>query len=89
MAPATASSAGATGARAPQLHHREAPVSPQLHDVSSTHGHPGGGQYRIINNTAGSIGPRLALFRDQPPMFNWRAASRYQPTASASSQSTS
>ena len=31
----------------------------------------GGGQYRIINNTAGSIGPRLALFRDQPPMFNW------------------
>ena len=40
------------------------------------HGYPGGGQYRIINNTAGSIGPRLALFRDTPPAFNWRAASR-------------
>jgi len=31
----------------------------------------GGGQYRILNNTAGSIGPRLALFRDQPPEFQW------------------
>jgi len=32
----------------------------------------GGGQYRIINNTAGSVGPRLALFRDQPPpQFYW------------------
>ena len=36
--------------------------------------YPGGGQYRIINNTAGSVGPRLALFRDQPPAFNWRAS---------------
>jgi len=34
----------------------------------------GGGQYRIINNTAGSVGPRLALFRDQPPpQFYWPA----------------
>ena len=40
----------------------------------------GGGQYRIINNTAGSVGPRLALFRDQPPAFNWRAASRSKLT---------
>ncbi|MGB2469845.1 MAG: DNA gyrase subunit A, partial [Flavobacteriales bacterium] len=29
----------------------------------------GGGKYRILNNTAGSIGPRLALFRDHPPPF--------------------
>ena len=36
----------------------------------------GGGQYRIINNTAGSIGPRLALFRDQPPPCDWSATSR-------------
>eukprot|EP00964_Phaeocystis_antarctica_P117446 scaffold81285_cov63-Phaeocystis_antarctica.AAC.2 len=36
----------------------------------------GGGQYRILNNTAGSIGPWIALFRDQPPNFNWHAASR-------------
>jgi len=36
----------------------------------------GGGQYRILNNTAGSIGPRLALFRDQPPPFQWQAISR-------------
>jgi hypothetical protein len=42
--------------------------------------YPGGGQYRIINNTAGSVGPRLALFRDQPPAFNWRAASRSKLT---------
>ena len=31
----------------------------------------GGGQYRILNNTAGSTGPRLALFRDEPPEFQW------------------
>ena len=31
----------------------------------------GGGQYRIINNTAKSIGPRLALFREQPPQLHW------------------
>ena len=36
----------------------------------------GGGQYRILNNTAGSIGPWIALFRDQPPAFNWPAISR-------------
>jgi hypothetical protein len=36
----------------------------------------GGGQYRILNNTAGSIGPRLALFRDEPPPFQWQAISR-------------
>ena len=39
----------------------------------------GGGQYRILNNTAGSIGPRLALFRDQPPPFQWQAISRSNP----------
>ena len=39
----------------------------------------GGGKYRILNNTAGSIGPRLALFRDQPPPFQWRAISRPNP----------
>jgi hypothetical protein len=38
----------------------------------------GGGQYRILNNTAGSIGPWIALFRDQPPNFNWHAASRFK-----------
>jgi len=31
----------------------------------------GGGQYRILNNTAGCIGPWLGLFRDQPPQLNW------------------
>ena len=36
----------------------------------------GGGQYRILNNTAGSIGPWIVLFREQPPNFNWHAASR-------------
>jgi len=36
----------------------------------------GSGQYRIINNTAGCIGPRLALFRDQPPPCDWSATSR-------------
>ena len=35
----------------------------------------GGGQYRIINNTAGCIGPWLALFRDQPPQLQWQAIS--------------
>ena len=39
----------------------------------------GGGQYRILNNTAGSIGPRLALFREQPPPFQWQAISRSNP----------
>ena len=36
----------------------------------------GGGQYRILNNTAGSFGPWLALFRDQPPPFDWQPTSR-------------
>ena len=36
----------------------------------------GGGQYRIINNTAGCIGPRLAVFREQPPKLRWPAPSR-------------
>ena len=40
----------------------------------------GGGQYRIINNTAGSIGPRLALFRDQPPPCDWSATRRDRTT---------
>ena len=31
----------------------------------------GGGQCRIINNTAGCIGPWLALFRFQPPELHW------------------
>ena len=31
----------------------------------------GGGQYRIINNARDCIGPRLALFRDQPPQLPW------------------
>ena len=31
----------------------------------------GGGQCRIINNTAGCIGPWLALFRFQPPELQW------------------
>ena len=33
----------------------------------------GGGQYRIFNNIAGSTGPGIAVFRDQPPDFNWYA----------------
>jgi hypothetical protein len=39
----------------------------------------GGGQYRIINNTAGCIGPWLALFREQPPHLHWRATSTSNP----------
>ena len=39
----------------------------------------GGGQYHILNNTAGSIGPWIALFRDQPPAFNWLAIWRSNP----------
>ena len=39
----------------------------------------GGGQYRIINNTAGCIGPRLAVFREQPPQLRWPALSRSIP----------
>ena len=31
----------------------------------------GSGQYRILNNTAGYIGPWLALFREQPPNIHW------------------
>ena len=31
----------------------------------------GGGQYRILNNTASCLGPWLALFREQPPPFDW------------------
>ena len=46
----------------------------------------GGGQYRILNNTAGSIGPRLALFRDQPPPFQWQAISRSNPHFSSKSK---
>ena len=38
----------------------------------------GGGQYRILNNTAGSTGPWIAVFRDQPPNFNWHAISRFK-----------
>ena len=37
----------------------------------------GGGQYRILNNTAGCVGPWLALFREQPPMIQWRDATRF------------
>ena len=40
----------------------------------------GGGQYRILNNTAGSTGPWIAVFRDQPPNFNWHAISRFKLT---------
>ena len=36
----------------------------------------GGGQYRIINNTAGCIGPWLALSREQPPHLAWSANPR-------------
>ena len=39
----------------------------------------GGGQYRIINNTAGCIGPWLALFRDAAPYTEWLAAARSNP----------
>ena len=39
----------------------------------------GGGQYRIINNTAGCIGPWLAVFREQPPQLAWSAHSRSSP----------
>ena len=39
----------------------------------------GGGQYRIINNTAGCIGPRLAVFREQPPQLRWQVLSRSNP----------
>jgi hypothetical protein len=39
----------------------------------------GGGQYRILNNTAGCIGPWLALFREQPPHLHWRATSTSNP----------
>ena len=39
----------------------------------------GSGQYRIINNTAGSLGPWLVLFREQPPPFDWSVTSRSNP----------
>ena len=35
----------------------------------------GGGQYRIINNTAGCVAPWIAVFSGQPPQLNWRAES--------------
>ena len=47
----------------------------------------GGGQYRIINNTQGSLGPRLVLFREQPPPLDWSAAPRdrtYDPIFTSS-----
>ena len=40
----------------------------------------GGGQYRIINNTAGCIGPRLAVFREQPPKLRWPALEIESPS---------
>ena len=40
----------------------------------------GGGEYRILNNTDGCVGPRLALFREQPPHLHWSAASRSNPS---------
>ena len=36
----------------------------------------GGGQYRIINNTAGCIGPWLAVFQSDPPHLAWSAHAR-------------
>ena len=41
----------------------------------------GGGQYRIVNNTVGCIGPWLAVFREQPPHLAWSAHARdhYNP----------
>ena len=36
----------------------------------------GGGQYRIINNTAGCIGPWLAVFQSNPPHLAWSAHAR-------------
>ena len=46
----------------------------------------GGGQYRILNNTAGCIGPWLALFAEQPPYIEWPATGRSnsQPRSSPS-----
>jgi hypothetical protein len=41
--------------------------------------HLGGGQYRIINNTAGCIGPWLAIFREEPPHLAWSAHPRSSP----------
>ena len=40
----------------------------------------GGGQYRILNNTAGCIGPWLALFREQPPQLHWPAVPEHWVT---------
>ena len=39
----------------------------------------GGGQYRIVNNTAGCIGPWLAVFREEPPHLAWSAHARSRP----------
>ena len=41
----------------------------------------GGGEYRILNNTDGCVGPRLALFREQPPHLHWSATSRSNPSS--------
>ena len=39
----------------------------------------GGGPYRIVNNTAGCVGPWLALFREPPPYIHWPATARSNP----------
>ena len=31
----------------------------------------GGGQYRILNNTAGCVPPLMAVFSGQPPSLDW------------------
>tara|TARA_B100000795_G_scaffold116051_1_gene86171 strand:- start:3593 stop:4405 length:813 start_codon:yes stop_codon:yes gene_type:complete len=31
----------------------------------------GSGKYRVINNTSGCTGPRLAVFSDTPPLLDW------------------
>ena len=41
----------------------------------------GGGEYRILNNTDGCVGPSLALFREQPPHLHWSARSRSNPSS--------
>ncbi len=42
----------------------------------------GGGQYRIINNTAGCVAPLMALFSGQPPQLDWCAESKPKPRLS-------
>jgi hypothetical protein len=39
----------------------------------------GGGAYRIVNNTAGCVGPWLAIFREAPPYSHWPATARSNP----------